>query len=199
MQLLKITTTPMKYQLEIEPARLEMRQDLIPEGQIRTNPTRAQLQSQRTEVRLDTYEARKSLGFRKIGDLIADGAQKGLRSLSQQTREYVTDGAKMARIEDGVTIGQIVREKMLQQPEMYTAFLPSTGAEISWQPGYLDINWTKPDISFDYKEMQHALNYIPGSVRMEILEYARVDIEYLGGPMYVPPSAAPDYEPPKAM
>lgn len=198
MQLLQIKSTPMKYELEVENAKLEYQQDGNPSARVETVPSELTMQSKNIEVRIDTYEARKSLGIIKIGDSIAQNAQKGIEHINSQTKEYVEIGKAMGNIQDGTTIADIYRQKMFQQPELYTAFLPSGGADISWSPAQLDVKYKPGDVSLDWQIKDTAYNYQPGSVRMKIVEYAHVDIEYLGGPMYVPPSADPDFVEPKA-
>ena len=37
------------------------------------------------------------------------------------------------------------------------------------------------------------MNYIPGKFSIEILQYPKVSVEWLGSPTYVPPSADPNY------
>ncbi len=198
MQLLQITSTPMKYELEVENAKLEYQQDVTPSARVETLPSELTIHSKNAQVKIDTYEARKSLGMLKTGDFIKQRAQKGMEHINDQTREYVEIGKAMGNIQDGTTIGDIVRQKMLQQPEMYTAFLPRGGADISWNPAELDINYRPGDVNYDWQIKGTDYNYRAGSVHMKIVEYAHVDIEYLGGPMYVPPSADPEYEEAKA-
>lgn len=198
MQLLHITSTPMKYELEVENAKLEYQQDVTPYAKVDTVPSELTMQSKNTEVRIDTYEARKSLGIIRIGDSIEKIAKEGMAHINSQTKEYVEIGKAMGNIQDGTTIADIYRQKMLQQPELYTAFLPSGGADISWSPAQLDVKYQPGDVNYDWQVKDTTYNYLPGSVRMKIVEYAHVDIEYLGGPMYVPPSADPDFEEPKA-
>ena len=36
--------------------------------------------------------------------------------------------------------------------------------------------------------------YVPGELRVDVEQYPKVDIEYMGEPMYVPPSANPAHE-----
>lgn len=198
MQLLQIKSTPMKYELEVENAKLEYQQDVTPSARVDTVPSELTMQSKNIEVRIDTYEARKSLGIIKIGDSIAKNAQEGMEHINSQTKEYVEIGKAMGNIQDGTTIADIYRQRMLQQPELYTAFLPSGGADISWSPAQLDVKYKPGDVNYDWQIRDTAFSYEPGSVRMKIVEYAHVDIEYLGGPMYVPPSADPDFQEPKA-
>ncbi len=183
----------MKYELEVENAKLEYQQDVTPSCDITTLPSQLEIHSENAQVRIDTYEARKSLGLTNIDDSIRQYAEKGKEHISRQTREYVEFGEAMSEIQNGTEISDIVRQKMLQQPELYTTFLPSVGADISWDPAQLDLSYTPSDVNLDWQIKDNSYIYKPGSVRMKIVEYAHVDIEYLGGPMYVPPSADPSY------
>lgn len=99
----------------------------------------------------------------------------------------------MQQIQDGVSIGQIIRQRLLQQPETYTTFLPSAGTDISWQPAQLDKQYNPGSLEFDWQIMQNQMNFIPGKFQFEITQYPDVRVEYLGKPTYVPPSASPDY------
>ena len=196
MQLLKITVIPMQYELEIQPARLEYQQDFTPSADVQTTPGRLQMESQPTQLRLDTYEARKSLGFATSADRSLAAAEKSLTRFFENIRAIVEDGRRMAKIEDGVTVGQLVQGKMLRRPELFTAFLPSGGADISWLPGSLHTSYESGEISLDWQVHDNSMHYIPGSVKMRITQQADVDVKYLGTPMYIPPSADPDYEEP---
>ena len=192
MQLLKITSTPMKYELEVEDAKLDYQQAGSPSCDISTSSSQLKMKSQSSLVQIDTYEARKSLGQTNIEDSVQQYAAKGKEHIINQTKEYVQFGQAMADIQNGTEISDIVKQKMLQQPELYTTFLPSASADISFTPSKLDINFTPSDVNLDWKVNDNSFSFEAGSVHMKIVEYAHVDIEYLGGPMYVPPSADPN-------
>ena len=192
MQLLKITSTPMKYELEVENAKLEYQQDVTPSCDITTSPSQLKIHSEASKVQIDTYEARKSLGLTNIDDSIQQYAAKGKEHINNQIREYVQIGNAMGDIQNGTEISDIARQKILQQPELYTQFLPSASADISFTPAQLDMNYTPADVNLDWQINENTLSFQAGSVHMKIVEYAHVDIEYLGGPMYVPPSADPN-------
>jgi hypothetical protein len=194
MQLLSITTTPMKIELEVEYAKLEYNQNFKPDYDISVKPAELELRTRGVELRLDTYEARKSLGCMNSADTTRQYAEKGKQHISRLTQEYVQDGKAMGEIQNGVEIRDIVRQKMLTQPELYTRFLPATGADITYQPGELNVNYQPGDMNLHWKVRDNLYNYVPGSVRMEIVEYPDIEIQYLGGPMYVPPSADPEFE-----
>ena len=103
-------------------------------------------------------------------------------------------GKDMARIEDGVTIRDLMRQKVLESSSTYTAFLPSTGVTISWQPGEFSCQFEPAKTNYHWNIKDNQYEYIPGSVRMRIIEKGDVSIEYIGDPNYVPPSANPNYE-----
>ena len=192
MQLLKITSTPMKYELEVENAKLEYQQDVTPSCDITTSASQLEIHTKSSQVQIDTYEARKSLGQTNIEDSVQQYAAKGKEHLINQTREYVQDGQAMAEIQNGTQISDIVKQKMLQQPELYTEFLPSASADISFTPAQIDVNYQPSQVNLDWQINDNTFSFKAGSVHMKIVEYAHVDIEYLGGPMYVPPSADPN-------
>ncbi len=196
MQLLKITTTPLQYELEVEHARLEHNtaQD-VPRADVQTQPMELSIDTKNTEVHIDTYEARKSIGLSNTKDSLTIRAQKAQQSVDEATRNYVELGKQLSNTADGVTIGKIVKQKMIEQPEMYTAFLPNASAEISWEPSSVSYDFKPQESNYNWQLSENQFNYIPGSVKMTILQKASVEIEYLGGPQYVPKSASPDYNP----
>ncbi|MDR2088385.1 MAG: hypothetical protein LBP73_03405 [Clostridiales Family XIII bacterium] len=55
-------------------------------------------------------------------------------------------------------------------------------------------------IDFDMAKLSESrnaeTNFIPPDLEVEIVEYPKVIIKYLGGPIYFPRSADPNYEPP---
>ena len=120
--------------------------------------------------------------------------QKGNQTAYQTIGENVQFGNQMARIQDGVTISEIMRQKVLEQPTTYTTFLPSAGTDISWQPQQLNLDYDPGSVNFDWEVMRNVMDYVPGKFQMHITQYPEVQIEYLGEPRYVPPSSSPTYE-----
>ena len=193
-QMLQITTKPIQYKLEIERGRLEYDQDYIPKGRQKSKPADLEVKTKNGSFLIDTYQARKSLGYSNIKDRTQQAADKGMESIGKTKRAYVEIGYDMTRINEGVTIADIFAKKFLgEQPMLYTAFLPSTGAELSWVPHEIDSNFEDPELSFDWEKARNVMNYVPGSVRMTILEWPSISIEYIGGRIYFPPKANPDY------
>ena len=103
-------------------------------------------------------------------------------------------GNQISQIQDGVSISQIVQQKALQQPTTYTTFIPSAGWDISWQPPELNLDYQPTEMNFDWQVQKNIMEYVPGKYQMDILQYPKIEIEYLGTPTYVPPSSDPNYE-----
>ncbi|MCI9405330.1 MAG: hypothetical protein HFK04_00220 [Oscillospiraceae bacterium] len=194
MQLLKITNVPIEYNFSIEPARLEMKQSQNPRHRLIRDPSQMNIDSHNIEVRLDSTELRASLNLRNLGEFARYYGQKGNQTAYQTIGENVHFGNQMAQIQDGVTISEIMRQKVLEQPTTYTTFLPSAGTDISWQPQQLNLDYDPGSVNFDWEVMRNVMDYVPGKFQMHITQYPEVQIEYLGEPRYVPPSSSPTYE-----
>lgn len=61
----------------------------------------------------------------------------------------------------------------------------------------LAFEYNPEQINFNWIRDERVLKFTPGSVEFQITQYPEVLIDYLGGPMYCPPSSAPDYVPPE--
>lgn len=194
MQLLQITVNHMQCELQIENARLEYQQDFTPSADIQTTPAKLQIRTKPAQQRLDSYDVRRSLGFASVGDRIQDASEKGQNSLNLYIRGTVEEGSQMANIEDGVTIGQLINQKMLEQPTTITAFLPSGNLSIMWDAPEISTQVQQGDVKTEWDINQNTMSFVPGSVKLHITQYASVEVEYVGSPLYVPPSANPNYE-----
>ncbi len=196
-QLLDITIVPVEYQLKIQHAQVEIRQDFQPTPEMKKTDAQVNIQTTQATAQYDSYQARRSLGFANSSDLVAQSVEKGKQSIAETTQDYVDTGKQMSRIDQQVTIPDIMRQKMFAQSDsgtLYTAFLPESGTEITWQPGGVDLEYQPGDLQINWDIQDPEYNYIPGEVHLEILQHARVDIEYLGGPLYFPPSGDPNYK-----
>ena len=73
-------------------------------------------------------------------------------------------------------------------------YLPAVGPDISWTPADLAIDYTPAQVEFHPQTETKPAVYIPGELNVNVEQYPKVEIEYVGEPMYVPPSANPSYE-----
>ncbi|EEQ58970.1 DUF6470 family protein [Enterocloster sp. OA13] len=195
MNVLKITTTPIKLSMTSQRARLESRIP-DPEVGIIQNPGKLNMKSENIKVDIDTSRSRDSMGFRTARGIMRDGAQAGIKAASDATAQYSRIGNQMMQIQDGVTVADIMKNQMMAQTNITTgiAFIPSVGPDISWQPPDLSIDYTPAQVEFRPQVQEPPATYVPGELRVDVEQYPKVDIEYMGEPMYVPPSANPAHE-----
>lgn len=198
-QLLKITSTPIKFEYNVEPAKLEMRgRPLIPFAEVKTTQPQQKIHTENTKVNIDTYQARKSLGMYHTADAIKIESQKGIQNALKATGDAARLGWQISKNhQDGVNIAQLVQQKMMEQPDMVMKFLPEGGAELSWSPAVCDLSYQKGNVQHQWERPNMQYEYIPGKISMDIVQYPSVQIEYVGEPQYVPPSSAPNYEEPQ--
>lgn len=195
-QLLKITSTPIKFKYNVEPAKLEIKErSLIPFAEVKTTQPEQKIHTENTKVNIDTYQARKSLGMYRTADAVKIESQKGMQQALKVTGDAARLGWQISRNHhNGVNIAQIVQQKMMEQPNMVMKFLPKGGAELSWNPAVCDLSYQKGDVQYRWERPTVEYEYIPGKISMDIVQRPSVEIEYVGEPQYVPPSAAPNYE-----
>lgn len=194
LQLIEITTIPTRYELQIENAKLEGTHEYLPLANVSHEPSSLRINTEDGLMRLDTYECRKSIGFSTITDKFKSWAEAGKRAISKKITEDVAFGKQMAATDQGLTIHDIMNQKLLDQTSLVTTFLPSSPPMMQYESGNVKLSYNPGSLSYDFGEIQSSMNYIPGSVRMKILERGHVDIQYVGSPNYVPPSSSPTYE-----
>ena len=110
--------------------------------------------------------------------------------LAQQGR------AMMESPVDGTVIPQMAKDTV-QRPmvNLNIQFLPSAGADLSWTGGEMSIHYEMDKLNFDWRMEQMNFTFVPGDIEFTMTQRPDVIIKYVGGPLYVPPSSDPDYEP----
>ena len=186
--LLQITTIPISIEIKVTNAKYQ-----YPEGkdrQPKVNITSTQggyvMKADPIKVKIATYEARKSLGYGHMtdGDMMSKKAQDGFSLAFQGTARVASEGNMLAR---GMTASEIAIQNARAGATVETImeFLPKEGADITFDGGTLSID-------YDMGEQE----IVPGSVELIVRDRPRVEIEYLGEPIYFPASANPNYKPP---
>ena len=196
--LLQITTIPISIEIKITNAKLEFSDDRQPKVNITNTQGGYVMQAEPIRVNIDTYEARKSLGYGHMtdGDMMKQKAQEGFSLAFQGTAKVSTQGDQLAR---GMTASEIAIQNARAGATVETImeFLPKEGADITFDGGKLNIDYQLGEQDIDWDVVQRLpMEFIPGNVEFIVRDRPRVEIEYVGEPIYVPASANPNYEPP---
>lgn len=194
-QLLKLTTIPIQYELKINNARLEY-QNSKAELEISKHDGKLSIKSRPVKLNLDTFDARSSVSPTPA-QMLKEVSQKGKEAAYTATAQFAQEGQLMVKAKvDENALGQIFAQRM-QEPtgEFQLGFIPSAPAEINYQAPDLTINYEMDKLNFDLKVANGNFEFIPGNIELSVTQHPDLLIEYVGGPIYVPPSADPNYEP----
>ncbi len=191
-QLIKISTVPIEYEFKINDARTERRSGTA-EIEISRAKGGMQIKSKPIKLDLDTFEARNSMDP-STARAVAELPNKGRQSAYNATAQFASEGKMLIRAQIGE--GSEAINRMLagrtapSTGEFGLTFLPTTGPEIEWEAPEISIQYEMDKLQFDAKIDNGNIEFIPGSIELSITQHPDVVIEYVGEPIFVPPSAA---------
>lgn len=195
-QLIEITTVPIEIEMKTSRAQLQYVQGTA-ELEVSTDKGGLSIKSRPIQLNVDTFEMRSSVMPTPV-QMVEKGAQAGKQASYKATASFAQEGELYlkAQIGGGVqTPGSqtALSPQMFSQPAM--DFLPSEGPEITWDPGEMNIRYEMDKLNFDWRINQQKFEFVPGDIEISVKQRPEVIIKYIGGPLYVPPSADPEYEP----
>ncbi len=193
--LIEIQTIPIEIQMKTTNAHLEYARGTA-QMEVSRDRRGLQIRSQPIRVNIDTFEARSSL-VPTPAQSIQQGAAQGQRAAYEATAVLAQEGRMMmeAKIDQDV-IPQLAQQKTVDQPaQLGIQFLPEVGPDISWPGGEMSIRYEMDKLNFDWRMNQMQFTFVPGDIEFKVTQQPDVVIKYIGGPLYVPPSADPNYEP----
>ena len=193
--LIEIQTIPIEIQMKTTNARLEYARGTA-QMEVSRDRRGLQIRSQPIRVNIDTFEARSSI-VPTTAQSIQQGAAQGQRAAYEATAVLAQEGRMMmeAKIDQDV-IPQLAQQKTVDQPAQFgIQFLPEVGPDISWTGGEMSIRYEMDKLNFDWRMNQMQFTFVPGDIEFKVTQQPDVVIKYIGGPLYVPPSADPNYEP----
>ena len=194
--LIEIKTVPIEIEMKINHAKLEYTRGTA-ELEISRNEGGLSIKSRPIKLNIDTFEARNSVVPTAIRS-IEQYAQKGQQAAYTASATYAQHGQMLLNAKIGQElITQFAAEAAMKdyKPNVGLTFLPSVPPEISWDPGEMQIRYEMDKLNFDWKMTSGDIEFTPGDIEWTVTQQPDVIIKYVGGPLYVPPSAAPDYEP----
>ena len=195
-QLLEITSVPIEIEMRTSRAQLQYTRGTA-ELEISRDKKGLSINSRPIQLNIATFEMRQSI-VPSAPRSIEQSAQKGRQAAYSATASLAQEGELYLKAKFGEDVqAQIsktaISEEMYSQPAM--AFIPTEGPEIDWSPGEMNIRYEMDKLNFDWRINQTEFEFIPGDIEISVKQRAEVIVKYIGGPLYVPPSADPNYEP----
>lgn len=194
--LLHITTIPISIEVNVTHASVVPPSMMDgPKMDIKQTASGYKIDAKPAKINVDTYAARSSMGYGEYnsGDFNGKEADKGIRLAYNGVAKIVNEGNQMM---NGMSPSEIAAQNNRAGTTIETImeFLPKKGADVTFDKGTLNIEYTSTDTSIDWDNIYAApLEFTPGTIEFIVKERPRIEIEYLGDPIYVPPSANPNF------
>ena len=194
--LIEITTVPIQIEMKTTHAKLEYARGTA-EMEISRDNGSLKIKSRPIKVNIDTYEARNSLSP-TLARYLEQSAQKGKQAAYEATATYANQGQLLLKTQVGEElVTKFAEDAMFKDVKTNVGiqFLPDPGAEITWDPGEMNIRYEMDKLNIDWRMNEGSFEFTPGDIEFTVTQRPDVVIKYLGGPIYVPRSADPNYEP----
>ena len=195
-RLIEITTVPIQIEMKTTNAKLEYARATA-EMEISREKNGLKIKSRPIKVNIDTFEARNSLSP-TLARYLDQNAERGKQAAYEATATYANQGQLLLETRIGEElVTKFAQDAMMKDVKTNVGidFLPDPGPEITWDPGELSIRYEMDKLNFDWKMSEGSFEFTPGDIEFTVTQRPDVVIKYVGGPIYVPPSSDPNYEP----
>lgn len=194
--LIEIKTVPIEIELKSSPAKLEYTRGTV-DLEISRGEGGLSIKSRPIKLNIDTFEARNSIVPTAMRSQ-EQAAQRGQQASYTATATYARHGQMLLNAKIGEDVlTQFAAEAATKdlKPNVGLQFLPSVPPEITWDPGEMQIRYEMDKLNFDWRMNEPTFEFTPGDIELTVTQQPDVIIKYVGGPLYVPPSSDPNYEP----
>jgi len=194
--LIEIKTVPIEIEMKVTNAKLEYTRGTA-DLEISRGDGGLQIKSRPIRLNIDTFEMRNSI-VPTTPRSIQQSAQQGKEAAYEATATYAQQGQLLLSAKVGeelVTKFAADAQTRDLKTNVGIKFIPSVGPEISWDPGELNIRYEMEKLNLDWRLNQPQFQFTPGDIEISVTQQPDVVIKYVGGPLYVPKSADPNYEP----
>lgn len=189
-QLLSIQSIPLRYELSVTPARIEYNAQT---SQVMENRVRGGLQinNKPAKLALNTLESRKSMYPTPFGS-VRSAAQKGKQAAQDATAQCALEGKQLLNAKPGDNVlDQIIAQRSAPATgDFQLDFIPAVGPDIQYIEPTFEMQYQADRLQFDTRVSNGDVQYVPGDISMNVTQWPDVVIEYMGKPLYVPPSAS---------
>lgn len=194
--LIEIKSVPIEIEMKVSPAKLEYTRGTA-DLEISRQDGGLSIKSRPIRLNIDTFEARNSV-VPTTARAIKQAAQQGQQAAYEATATYAQQGQLLLEAKVGqemVTQFAADAQTADLKTNVGIDFIPSAAPELDWDPAVMNIRFEMDKLNFDWRMNQMQFEFTPGDIEISVKQQPDVVIKYVGGPLYVPPSSDPNYEP----
>lgn len=195
--LLEMTNIPISIEINVTRGSYEQSKAETPKMKVNVNKGGLEMSAEPASLKIDSYKAMASMGYGNLNemDMLKSRGDEGIKLAYEGTANVVQEGNSLER---GVSPAEIAAQKMRAGFSIETVmdFIPKEGPEITYNEGKLNVNYTVDEVDIDWDDLFHQpIKFHPGKIEVVVEQMPRVEITYVGDPIYVPRSADPNYKP----
>ena len=201
--LIEITSVPIEIRVKTTNASLEYTRGTA-EMEISRSDKGIDIKSRPIRLNLDTFEQRRSDAQHKSMPQVKTAPVQQAQTVQQADRQtayeatsaYSDQGQIMLNARFGQEVARQIMPEVQQQQQPTVENTPAVSdmAE-EWEDGQMEIRYEMDKLNFDWKIDRGEFEFTPGDIEISVEQQPKVVIKYMGGPIYVPRSADPNYEP----
>lgn len=188
--ILEIRTTPISIEYKINKARYEI---VNTNASIETTNNNSGHNMHMKHIELDTFKGKYSTEIKNDIKMVGDLKKGSIRTTYDATDSYEGKGNMLNVNTRDNSIGEIALKRF--NSDISFNFIQMAGNDREWDSIEFKIKHEMDKFSFDWKINKPEIKFIPSNIEIIIKEYPRLEINYMGKPIYVPASADPDYVP----
>jgi hypothetical protein len=197
--LIEITSVPIEIEMKTTSAQMIYSRGTV-EMEVSRDKGGLNIRSRPIKLNVDSFQAQSSVRPTAVQS-IQQSAQRGEQAAYQATATYAKRGQLVMDAQLGQElITQFAQETQEAQmgrslEDFGLGFLPEGGINLDWEPGQMQIRYEMDKLNFNWKTGGQGFKFVPGDIEFTMTQRPEVIIKYVGGAVYVPPSADPDYQP----
>lgn len=182
-QLLDISTVPIKIDITVNRAKLAPSDNEISkiEGAsvLKAKPVKSESESRA----LAEQASRRK-------DVFVQSNDDGFRVSYQATAKLSSGAAPVGKNISSEELAEIQSTRSIDR--VMSEFAASKPGSMSWSDGTLNLSYSAEQLGIDWEAVDTVgFEFTPGSIDIKVEQLPQVNIEYTGGPIYVPRSADP--------
>ena len=193
--LIEIKSVPIELQFKTTNASLEYTRGTAEMEISRSEQGGVNVKSRPIQVKLDTFEQRGGQFSAATAAVSASAGQQPTQAQYEATSAYADDGQIQLSARIGKSIPQQSAVSTQTGGSGYVAPEIETGVNVNWEDGAMQIRYAMDKLNFDWKIDKGEFKFTPGDIEISIAQKPSLTIKYTGGPIYVPRSADPNYQP----
>ena len=191
--LIEIKSVPIELQFKTTNASLEYTRGTAEMEISRSEQGGVNVRSRPIQVKLDTFEQRGGQ-FSAANAAVSAAVGQPSQAQYEATSAYAEQGQIQLSARIGKSIPQAAAPAQTGGSG-YTAPDIQTGVDVKWEDGAMEIRYAMDKLNFDWKIDKGEFKFTPGDIEISIAQKPSLTIKYTGGPIYVPRSADPNYQP----